>query len=165
MAVFRSIQTMNANQKRRHSAVVRSLHIEHDELTEEMRAAALELVSGILVGGQKELDLAGNPYGRRRGRIFNKRRTRRRAPGMRPYPLLPIHEQSGRLKRSLRIIRRKSQGVSSKYLWFTASYAKFILAVGGTDLMVDRGFWKELRRRYNRAKRRLLTAKRQAERQ
>lgn len=114
----------------------RSIRMETDQLLGVMHGAAIDLTSGTI--STRELRRRGHPFARR-GSTSIRTAT----------PLLPINFQTGRLQRSLRTFRRPF----GWQLQFTAPEAKFVLAPGGTKLMVPRKFWTEMRRRYDVAKR------------
>ncbi len=154
VSTFYSATQLTNHQRKRARRVRRSLTVEHDALVQRMRQEAVKLTFGtVSLEEQKRLD---HPYARRHG-----------TPKL---PRLPIHRHTGRLQRSLRVFKRilsggLAIGVGSQTwtLQFTAPYSKFVLAPGGTKKMLARGFWTEMRKRYNAQKRRLLDAKRKAE--
>jgi hypothetical protein len=110
----------------------RSLFIEHEALVKEMRAEAERLTSGSVK--TRTLRRIGHPFSRRRP-----------MPG---FPRLPINEQSGQLRRSIRLIpMTSSDGRRGWRLQYTSPHA-IVLKRRGTKNMVARGFWTAMRRHY-----------------
>lgn len=151
MAVFRSAQVLANSQQNRSRKVVHAWKIEHKKMAGDLGRDMQDMVSGSVK--TKELRRRGHPFGRRKGRISLKlyrntgrKQTWRAGPKSRvPTPLLPINLQSGRLRRSFRIIPQTGIGVQSFRLQFTARHSKFVLAQGGTKKMVARGYWSAVR--------------------
>lgn len=149
MATYRDAAVMARAKKARFAKKRRSLEAETEEIALGLKAEAIRLNSGTTT--QRQLDEKGNPFGRGRGRkttvekFKGRRRRGRRAKGF--APLLPINEQTGRLKRSLRLVRVRRGDTTSYRLFFTVRHAKWILAPGGTSRMVSRRFWEAMRRK------------------
>lgn len=119
--------------------------IEHNRTIEEVRAYAQLLTSGTVPEATiRKL----RPFARRAG--LNRRRMTSGA-----VPKLPINAHTGRLRRSMRTVKRGASGrfgvSGSTDLLFTAPYAKWVLGRQGTRKMVPRGFWEELER-YSRSR-------------
>jgi len=154
MATFTSAKALAAHQQNRAAKAKRSLLIGSAEVAAEMKQEAIRLTSGGV--SSEQLRREGHPFGRSFTGTRRQRGTRAR---------LPINAQTHRLQRSLRVFRRlTTQGVSWQ-LQFTAPYAQYILAPGGTKTMVARGFWAAIRKHYHaKAKRALLRAWRNAQR-
>lgn len=151
MATFRSAAELAKHQRSRARKVRRSLDVGSKAVAEEMRKEAIRLTSGTVT--TKQLREMGHPYARRRTG------TRRRGRQRGTLPRLPIHRQSGRLQKSLRVFRRMSSRGISWQIQFTAPHSPFVLAPGGTENMVARGFWAAMRRfYYSKARRRLIQA-------
>jgi hypothetical protein len=143
LAKFTSATALSAHQQRRFARVKRSLTIEHGfGLADTVGREADRLLSGTM--SKREL-ARRRPYSRRNPDYS--------------VPRLPIHQHTGRLKRSKRLIPI----TNGWRLQYTAPYAKFVLRPGGTRPMRARGFYTELRRQYPRIHQRMLRAKRSAE--
>lgn len=151
MPVFHSASALANSQQSRSHKVVRAWKIEHKRMVDTMGKFMQDTVSGPIK--TKELRRRGHPFGRRRGRISLKlyqntgrKQTFRAGPKSRvPTPLLPINYQTGKLRRSFRIIPQMGMGVQSFRLQFTARHSKFVLAQGGTKKVVARGYWSAVR--------------------
>ncbi len=143
MARFTSATALSAHQQARFARVKRSLTIAHGKtLADTVGQAADKLLSGTMSKRQ-----------------LAKRRPYSRARPDYGVPRLPIHQHTGRLKRSKRLMPTND----GYRLQYTAPYSKFVLRPGGTKKMRARGFWTELRKQYPRIHARMLRAKRQAE--
>ena len=123
--------------------IPRSVRAEDERQAELAKKDALMLVSGTV---PREVINRTRPF------------SRRRPSGMRR---LPINAHSNRLRNSLRKMSRTVGGRRVKDIFFTAPYAPFILARGGTRTMVARGYMAEMNRRIRR---RRLAALAQAQR-
>jgi hypothetical protein len=125
------------------------------ELARAGREDLFENTAGGL--SQKRLDEMGNPYGRGRSAAVNyvktgdvsRRGTKGRGRARLRAPLLPINRQTGRLRRSVRFVRRGA-GVYDVAIGSGVSYARYVLHPAGTRLMVGRGLmgWRNLRSSY-----------------
>lgn len=110
-----------------------------------------------LVGGHvstKQLVAMGHPFGR--GPVPQRKGARNislalrgnRAIGMtirRRLPALPINKQTGKLARSLKMVK---VGKNVFEVYFNPGDGRvWVLWPGGTGTMIDRGFYKEIERR------------------
>lgn len=160
MATFTDPLKLAAAQKTRAGVVVRSVRALHRKLVYEMADEMIALASGTI--SSRELARRGHPFGRRRGRISLTLNTSGRSAkyrgraGVVPTPLLPINRQTGALVKSLRVIPESGIGLQSYRAQFTAPHAKFVLAKGGTRRMVARGYWPELRKRFQPKNRQMI---------
>jgi hypothetical protein len=120
---------------------------------------ARELVSGTI--STAELRRRGHPFARKTrlaGYVgtLNKASDRnqlRRAAGKGTAPLLPINRQSGRLLGSIERVEMRGAGarqVQSVGFGASAGRSRFVVSPTGTDRMVARGFWNELKKRWRR---------------
>lgn len=147
MAKFTSSRKLAESQARRFARVQRSLLIEHAQLAAEMKDIAYDLTSGGI--SSATLRRLGHPFGRGRGRV-SKGTARVTVRGS--APRLPINVQSGQLRRSWRLIRRRTGSVQVFQLQPTSPHA-IVLRPGGTRKMVARGFWTRMRAEFKRANR------------
>lgn len=136
MATFNDPKALAASQARRFAQVRRSMTVMHADMVQDMAKEAETLTSG-------------HPFSRRRARS---RGGIRKALASAGIAKLPINRQTGRLQRSLRVMR---DGEGWR-IQFVAPHAKFVLAPGGTRKMVARGFWPEMRKRFKPRNRRLI---------
>lgn len=127
----------------------------HTRLTLHMLRHGAELTAGSITTA--ELRAAGHPFARRklsrrgflRERVGRGQRLVSRHSFGQSFPLLPINRQSGKLQRSLSVrVNRATATEQDIAFHATAPYAKYILAPGGTRLMVARGFRQEMNRRF-----------------
>lgn len=126
---FSGMARFEPHQRRRFAKKRRSLTVAHDALADGMKAEAVELTSGTAL--IPIIDRT-HPFSRRK-----------------PFggvPRLPIQTRTGRLVRAWRVMRRGN----AKLLQNLSPEGKFVLAPGGTGKMRARGFWTELRKRYQR---------------
>jgi len=177
MGTYHSPQALAAAQKRKFDACIKSLKVEHWELGKTMAYEAAMLSSG----GTSSAELArmGHPFGRGRGRrnimvgakafvttgkngakMTMKGGTRHRVnlsgSNAMSAPLLPINVQTGRLLRGWRLMPRQSRAMQVLILQNVSPESKFVLRPGGTKNMVDRGFWKELKKIWKEENRRTV---------
>ena len=91
-------------------------------------------------GGVKTRTLRklGHPFGRRGG---GKGRRRGR------LPLLPINEQSGALRRRIRLVRATG-GTQALKITTGRGRSNWVLAPAGTRKMVARGFFRQIKKRF-----------------
>lgn len=159
MATFHDAAVLAASQDRRFGLVGASFRVEQRELAIKIADVMLDLTSGGI--STAELKRRGHPFGKGKGRISlslkeggRSRRYRTFKPPLviTPTPLLPINKQRGTLQRSLRVIPEHYGDRTSFRVQFTAPHAKYVLKRGGTALMVDRGYWPELRIRAQKLK-------------
>jgi hypothetical protein len=147
MATFTRAGDLARHQRERTERLYRSILAASEESARIAREEAEKLTSGTT--STRELTQAGHPFARARGANRFGGRGRGTVSLMRSYPLVPINEQSGRLRRSWRIFRRRDpeKGSVAFQLQNIAPESKYVLAPGGTARMIDRGFWNELNRR------------------
>lgn len=107
---------------------------------EEAHTHAVERIYGITklaLSGKiptKEFRRQNHPLGRGPSAQYSAKRVKRSLS----IPPFPINEQTGRLKRSLSM----NQVAPNVYhIGLSASYARYVLGVGGTRKMVDRQFY------------------------
>lgn len=160
MPIFLNGRGYVASIDRRLDKTVRMMKTEHQHLAEALKRDAKELTSGGISSDQ--LAAMGHPFGRGRGRRMFKApgrgatRYRAKGDGRKGYaPLLPINRQTGRLYRSW-TITRVSGGIQSFQIGPAVSYARYVLAVGGTKRMVARGFWSAMKRKWKSRNKQLL---------
>lgn len=110
----------------------RSLRIEWEHMVDDMRSDAVVEASGPYT--ERELRRMDHPYARRHGKA--------------KLPLLPININTGRLLRSMRVMRRKTVTGTVWQLQFMAPHGKFVLAPDGTKYMLPRGYWIKMQQRY-----------------
>lgn len=164
MAIFHSASALAASQSKRFQAVERSIRVLHRSMAESMVEDARDLTSGTISSAQ--LAKMGHPFGRgRRGQFQRSNlRGRNRLVVHKPsqsgiaVPKLPINVQRAQngLRSSVRIIPENHSVVQSFRVQFTAPEASYVLRPGGTRLMVDRGFWPAMRKRWAPKNRQLL---------
>jgi len=147
MATYRDPKALAISQARRFDQVRRSFTVMHADMVQDMAKEAETLTSGTTSTAQ--LREMGHPFSRRRARS---RGGIRKALASAGIAKLPINRQTGRLQRSLRVMR---DGEGWR-IQFVAPHAKFVLAPGGTRKMVARGFWPEMRKRFKPRNRRLI---------
>jgi len=167
MGTYHSPQALAAAQRRKIAATIRSLKIEHWELGKTMAYEAAMLTSGGI--RSDALARMGHPFGRGKGRksirvgatpfvTQGKKGAKMTMKGGQRHrvnlsgnvamsaPLLPINVQTGRLLRGWRLMPRPSGATQTLILQNVSPESKFVLRPGGTRRMVDRGFWKELKK-------------------
>lgn len=163
MAVFHSASHLAASQSKRFHKVVRAWKVEHRTMAVGLGGWMQDQVSGGI--STKELRRRGHPFGRRRGRNTLKliggskgsqQRFRTTTKSKIATPLLPINYQTGKLRRSFRIIPEQGFGLQSYRLQFTAKHAKFVLRQGGTKKMVARGYWTAVRAEWKSRNRKMI---------
>lgn len=111
----------------------------------EVQKIAMEsLQDGINLSGGRissdQLKAMGHPYGRGSSAAQStagglKRKGRGHAP------LLPINQQSGKLRRGWRMVAKRVAGKTSYVVFNQAKHAKYILSPWGTRKMVGRTIW------------------------
>ena len=129
MATFTRAEDLARHQRERAKRVQRSMELGSQEVAESAKRHASLLVSGFI--STKDLARLDHPFARRHGSAR--------------LPVLPINMQSGRLRNSLRVFKRKTGDVTMWRLQFMAPYAKFVLSPTGTKRMLPRNFWNALR--------------------
>ncbi len=151
MANWTSAKALAVSQAARFAVLNRSIRAQHRQMVESMAQDAQELTSGTV--STATLRALGHPFSRRLARSRGGASKAISASGI---SRLPINQQTGRLKRSARIIPETTAHGQSFRFQFTAPHAKFVLAPGGTRRMVARGFWPEMRRRWRPKNRKLI---------
>lgn len=139
-----------AAQKNRFNHVISDMDRTMREVAIEGWRDHLNLLSGKVK--QKTLNAMGNPYGRGSSAAKNLvnagnvgRRGAKRKFGRGSAPLLPINEQTGRLRMSVRLAGYR-RGVYDVHVGAGVRYAKYILHPAGTRKMVGRGMmgWRNV---------------------
>lgn len=182
MAIYRDPYLWAASVDARLKKWHRRVKVLHREMAEDVS----EHVDPLLSGGvkTKTLRALGYPYakdfkrlaqpvefeigGVRATKFMNVSRrgisrARRKKVGFKgSAPLLPINEQTGRLKRGKRLVRVGGYSQAFDLKFVGVSYSPFILSKHGTRKMVGRKFREEMER-YEGQRRRLFLARAQGD--
>lgn len=140
MAVYHGMAQFAPAQRARFAHAARSVTSAHAQLAQDMLEEARELSSDTSLIAVIDRT---HPFSRRR-------------PG--GVPRLPIQTRSGRLLRGWRVFRYSRGGRSEHRLQNVAPHSRFVLAPGGTRVMVARGFWSRMHQIYARRRRAIETA-------
>jgi hypothetical protein len=120
-----------------------------DISTKEFRAAGHPMARNTL--SRRGFRRTRDPFRKGRGQMSEKVRGRHAGAAV-GFPKLPINEQTGALKRSMRVVGEIDTGrLIQEYgsgqpasqmlrIGFVQAYAAYVLRKGGTRLMVDRGY-------------------------
>ncbi len=135
MAVFHGMGTFAPAQRARFAHAHRSVTAAHRSVAEAMLEEARDLSSDTSLIA--EIDRT-HPFSRRRPR---------------GVPRLPIQTRTGRLLRGWRIFGYRRAGGAEHRLQNVAPHSKYVLAPGGTRIMVARGFWARMNQVYARRRR------------
>lgn len=113
-------------------AIPRAIEEQTFVAAREADKIAVDLLSGRT--SSRELAIAGHPFAK--------------AHPARGFPRLPINIQSGDLIASRRFeYFHRGTGVYGWRFYFVSEHAKYVLAPKGTNTMVPRGYWQEMRKR------------------
>lgn len=143
-----SASALSTKQRARFAKVVKSLEVKWGQAEDEIKAKAVRLLSGDIP--TSTFTALGHPLGKGNARTVSVKTKSGRNRKFRmtkeggAVPLLPINIQTKRLLNSMRFMRRGKGSNRSRFLFFTAKYAKYTLAKEGTKSTVPRGFWEAL---------------------
>lgn len=129
MATLRNPDAWAAKQRQRLERGKRSIRNFPERLKPFVRKTVIDLTSGTVKTAT--LRRLGHPFSRRHPKPL--------------IPALPINVQTGRLRKSVRIVATGKRPIYR--VQFTVPYAKYVLALHGTQRMVPRRFWQTLIKR------------------
>lgn len=157
MATFSSPREYENHLRRKANRVQRSLKVNEKRDVDMMQSLAQYYVSGRMTASAQRF--FGHPFARSyRSREKNLKNTIFAVHDQKFGSIteigktvrqltLPINQQTGELKRSLRVFKRQVGGTFAFYIQFTSPHA-IVLRPGGTRYMIDREFWKTLNAKY-----------------
>lgn len=133
----RPIDLMRHKQKQ-----LQGIRIDFQREVEKIAIESVQDGINLTKGGisQRQLKAMGHPYGRGANASQSTPGGLKRK-GRSSAPLLPINQQTGKLRRGWRMVAKGTPGKRTYTVFNTAKHARFILSPWGTKKMVGRTIW------------------------